>query len=125
MKSMYALIGLMVLTGNLRAGMPGFTVNCSPVINPAFSVTPAIGDFGGIQAGTTGQMTFAITNKGDSALTVKKIEISGSSFLLTDSHTYPFEVTGSLPNTNPLSNSGYTLEIKPEKLSSHSETPAM
>jgi hypothetical protein len=111
MKSMLTLIGLLVLAGNLRAGMPAFAINCSPVPNPVFSVTPAIGDFGGIQAGTSSQMTFTITNKGDSALSVKKIEIFGSSYLLTDSHTYPFEVNGSLANTNPLCNCSVTLEF--------------
>ena len=111
MKSIFTLIGLLVLTGNLHAGMPSPSVNSNPVISHAFSVTPAIGDFGGIQAGTSGQMTFTITNTGDSALTVKKIEVLGNSYHLTDSHTYPFEVTGSLGNANPLGNSGMKLEF--------------
>jgi hypothetical protein len=63
------------------------------ITDPIFTVSPDPGDFGGVQVGETGTVTFNVTNTGVSVLKVKKVEIvSGPQFTLTDANTYPVEV---------------------------------
>jgi hypothetical protein len=64
------------------------------VTGPIAKVAPATGDFGGVQVGATGTLAFSVKNVGISVLKVKKVAISGdATFTLTDTNTYPFEVT--------------------------------
>ena len=56
--------------------------------------TPAVADLGGVQVGQSGTLHVTFKNKGVSILKVKKVEIVGpSQFSLTDTNTYPVEVT--------------------------------
>jgi hypothetical protein len=63
------------------------------VTTPVIASNPKVGDFGGVQVGETGTLNFSITNAGVSILKIKKVEIVGDEFSLTDTNTYPFEVT--------------------------------
>ncbi len=64
------------------------------VTTPIPSVTPLIADFGGVQVGQTGTIHVTLINKGVSILKVKGTAIVAPSvFGLTDTNTYPVEVT--------------------------------
>jgi hypothetical protein len=92
MKKMYALLGLLILLGHTPVGtLTGQGIEFT-VTNPIFKVTPDTGDFHGVQLGAAETLAFNITNPGTSVLKIKKIEISGTSFTLSDDNTYPFEV---------------------------------
>ena len=60
---------------------------------PVITINPGTGNFGGVQVGATGTINFAIKNTGVSVLKIKNVSIAGAGFTLTDSNTYPFEVT--------------------------------
>jgi hypothetical protein len=65
----------------------------APITSPIISVTPATGDVGGVQLGSTGTLAFNVKNIGVSILKVKSVTVSGTGFTLTDTNTYPVEVT--------------------------------
>jgi len=62
------------------------------VTAPILTATPNAGAFGGVQVGATGTLAFSIKNTGISVLKIKKVEIVGAGFTLTDTNTYPYEV---------------------------------
>jgi hypothetical protein len=73
------------------------------VTAPIFAASPGSVSFGGVQVGQTATQTVTITNTGISVLKIKKVELIGaipggagvtsSPFSLSDSNTYPVEVT--------------------------------
>jgi len=64
------------------------------VTEPIPVANPDVANFGGVQVGETGTIHVTFKNKGVSVLKVKKVEIVASSvFSLTDTNTYPVEVT--------------------------------
>jgi hypothetical protein len=65
----------------------------SRITAPIIVGAPNPGAFGGVQVGATGTLTFNVKNTGISVLKIKKVEIVGAGFTLTDANTYPFEVT--------------------------------
>ncbi len=111
MKKFYAMLGILILLG------------CAPVkafvnqelevskTNPVLSITPKTGEFGGVQLGETGTVSFTIKNTGVSVLKIKKLLIEGGSYTLADLNTYPFEVIADSGFSFPVGNSGKTLNF--------------
>jgi hypothetical protein len=65
------------------------------ITTPIIVGAPNPGDFGGVQVGASSTLNFNIKNTGISVLKVKKVQVVGTGFTLTDTNTYPFEVTSS------------------------------
>ncbi len=82
------------------------------VTTPILSVTPKTGDFYGVQlVETSASIQFTIKNTGISILKIKKIEVIGNRFSLTDTNTYPFEVVADTGVSFPEGNNGKTLKF--------------
>jgi len=82
------------------------------VTAPIIVGAPNPGDFGGVQVGATGTLAFNVKNLGISVLKIKKVEIVGSGFTLTDVNTYPYEVTSaSGAYAYAIANSGTQLNL--------------
>jgi hypothetical protein len=88
------------------------------ITQPIISAVPNPGDFGGVQVGATGNIPFAIKNIGVSILKIKSVTVSGTGFTLTDTNTYPVEVTDG-PGTwaytvgNSASTLNFSVDFKP------------
>jgi len=111
MKQMYALLGLLVLLGYAPVKALVNQAIEQGVTTPILSVTPKNGEFGGVQIGVTKTLNFTIKNTGISVLKIKKLEIVGSSFTLTDTNTYPFEVIADSGFAYSVGNSGKSLKF--------------
>jgi hypothetical protein len=74
-------------------GLDNVTVQ-EEITTPIFKATPDKVDFGGVQVGSTATASVTISNIGVSVLKIKKVElVAGSQFGLTDTNTYPVEIT--------------------------------
>lgn len=111
MKRNYALLCLLILFGyapvKALVDQPIEQAGNTPIL----SVIPTCGVFGGIQIGTVRMLEFTIKNTGVSVLNIKKIEIVGSDFTLTDTTQYPFEVVAETGTAIPIGNSGKYLKF--------------
>jgi hypothetical protein len=106
MKRMFALLGLVVLFWYVPFKVVVNQAMGQRIADPALWVVPLTGNFGAIQLGSTGSLDFIIRNSGSSVLKIKKIEISGDCFTLTDTTSYPFEIIGTDDFAFAVGNSG-------------------
>ncbi|MFA6126550.1 MAG: T9SS type A sorting domain-containing protein [Bacteroidales bacterium] len=111
MKQTHFLVCLLILTVHVPAKTIDRKDIYTGITTPILSVTPKNGEFGGVQIGTTGTVSFTLKNTGVSVLKIKKIEISGAGFTLTDNNTYPFEVVADSGVSIPVGNNAKTLKF--------------
>jgi hypothetical protein len=91
------------------------------VTEPIISASPNPGEFGGVQVGATGTLTFAVKNLGVSILKIKNVSVAGEGFTKVDTNTYPFEVTdgpGTWAYTTGATGSvlNFNVEFKPTEI---------
>lgn len=111
MNKYLVLLSLITLIGQATVKSMNFALPATGETTPILSVTPQNGDFGGQQLGLTSSISFTIKNTGVSILKIKKIEISGVCFTLTDTNSYPFEVVADTGFSLPEGNSGKSLKF--------------
>ncbi len=111
MKRFLVLLGLLTLLVPAPAAALNPADSESLTVTPILSVTPQKGDFYGVQVGQTGTIQFTLKNTGVSVIRIKKIEIAGDYFTLTDTNTYPFEVLADSSTAFPVGNSGKVLKF--------------
>ena len=81
------------------------------VTAPIIAATPNPGEYGGVQVGESSSLNFSVKNTGISVLKVKKVEVVGTGFALTDTNTYPFEVNASGGYAYSVGSNGATLNF--------------
>jgi hypothetical protein len=112
MKTSILFTGMLILLG--FAPVSVISVSGQRVTTPILSVIPKTGEFYGVQLGQSRSLTFTLKNKGVSILNIKKVEIVGERFTLTDSNTYPFEVVADSGVAFSTGNSGKAITFSVE-----------
>ncbi len=112
MKTSLLYTGMLILLG--FAPVSVISVSGQRATTPILSVSPARGMFYSTQLGQSRSLSFTLKNKGVSILNIKKVEIVGERFTITDSNTYPFEVVADSGVAFSAGNSGKAMSFSVE-----------
>ncbi|HBB91131.1 MAG TPA: hypothetical protein DC042_05295, partial [Bacteroidales bacterium] len=112
MKRLIALIGLLTLLVSAPASALNPPASESLSVTPILWLVPNHGNFGAAQLGQTASLNYILRNSGSSVLNIKKIEVVGECFSLTDTTHYPFEIIGPDGVAFSTGNSGKSISFK-------------